>query len=46
MTFFTWSYEEILGIDPRIVEHEIKIYDDAQHIWKNLWLVNPKKKLP
>jgi hypothetical protein len=23
---FTWSYEEMLGIDPRIVEHEIKTY--------------------
>ena len=21
---FTWSYKEMLGIDPRIVEHEIK----------------------
>ena len=23
---FAWSYEEILGIDPHIVEHEIKTY--------------------
>jgi len=23
---FAWSYEEMPGIDPRIVEHEIKTY--------------------
>jgi hypothetical protein len=23
---FAWSYEEMSGIDPRIVEHEIKTY--------------------
>ena len=23
---FAWSYDEMLGIDPRIVEHEIKTY--------------------
>jgi hypothetical protein len=26
---FTWSYEEMLDIDPRIVEHEIMTYPDA-----------------
>jgi hypothetical protein len=29
---FAWSYEEMLGIDPRIVEHEIKTYLDAKHV--------------
>jgi hypothetical protein len=29
---FTWSYEEIPGIDPRIVEHEIKTYLDAKNV--------------
>jgi hypothetical protein len=32
---FTWSYEEILDIDPYIVEHEIKTYDGAKPVWKN-----------
>jgi len=27
---FAWSYEEMSGIDPRIVEHEIKTYLDAK----------------
>ena len=26
---FAWSYDEIPGINPRIIEHEIKIYLDA-----------------
>ena len=26
---FAWSYEEMPGIDPRIVTHEIKTYPDA-----------------
>ena len=29
---FTWSYEEMPGIDPRIVEHEIKTYLDAKPV--------------
>ena len=29
---FSWSYEEIIGIDPRIVEHEIKTYLDAKPV--------------
>jgi hypothetical protein len=40
---FSWSYEEIPGIDPKIVEHEITTYPDAKPVWKNLHLVNPKK---
>ena len=27
---FAWSYDEMPGIDPRIVEHEIKTYPDAK----------------
>ena len=27
---FAWSYEEMPGIDPRIVKHEIKTYPDAR----------------
>jgi hypothetical protein len=29
---FSWSYEEMLGIDPRIVEHEITTYPDAKMV--------------
>jgi hypothetical protein len=29
---FTWSYEEMLGIDPSIVVHEIKTYPDAKPV--------------
>ena len=40
---FSWSYKEMLGIDPKIVIHEIKTYPDAKpirqrlhpiHLWK------------
>jgi hypothetical protein len=29
---FTWSYEEMLGIDPNIVVHEIKTYPGTKPI--------------
>jgi hypothetical protein len=29
---FSWYYEEILGIDPRIIEHEIMTYPDANPV--------------
>jgi hypothetical protein len=29
---FSWSYEEIQGIDPRIVEHEITTYPNAKSV--------------
>ena len=40
---FAWSYEEMLGIDPRIVEHEITMYLDAKPVRQKLRPVNPKK---
>jgi hypothetical protein len=40
---FAWSYEEIPGIDPRIVEHEITKYPDAKPIRQKLRPVNPRK---
>jgi hypothetical protein len=40
---FTWSYEEMLGIDPDIVVHEIKTYPNAKPIQKRLRLVHPRK---
>jgi hypothetical protein len=41
---FSWSYEEILGIDPRIVEHEITTYPDAKPVRQKLHPVNPWKE--
>ena len=29
---FAWSYDEMLGIDPCIVEHEIKTYPNAKPV--------------
>jgi hypothetical protein len=40
---FSWSYEEMPGIDPRIVEHQIMTYPDAKMVRKKLHSVNPKK---
>jgi hypothetical protein len=40
---FSWSYEEIPGIDPKIVEHEITMYLDAKSVRQKLHPVNPKK---
>ena len=31
-----WSYEEMLGIDPSIVQHEIKTYENARPIRQKL----------
>jgi hypothetical protein len=40
---FAWSYEEMPGIDPKIVEHEITTYLDAKPIRQKFHPVNPKK---
>jgi hypothetical protein len=40
---FAWSYEEMLGIGPRIVEHEITTYLDVNHVRQKLCPVNPCK---
>ena len=40
---FAWSYEEMPGIDPRIVEHEIKTYPNAKPVQQHLHAVNPRK---
>jgi hypothetical protein len=40
---FTWSYEEMLEIDPNIFEHEIKTYPDARPIRQHLRDINPRK---
>jgi hypothetical protein len=41
---FAWSYEEMLGIDPKIVEHEITTYPDAKPVRQKLHPGNPKKE--
>jgi hypothetical protein len=40
---FAWSYEEMPGIDPKIVEHEIITYLDAKPVRQKLRPVNPRK---
>jgi hypothetical protein len=40
---FSWSYEEIPGVDPRIVEHEIKTYLDGKPVRQCLRAFNPRK---
>jgi hypothetical protein len=40
---FAWSYEEIPGIDPNIIEHEIKTYLDSKPLRQHLRDVNPRK---
>jgi hypothetical protein len=40
---FAWSYEEMPGIDPKIVEHEITMYPDAKPVRQKLRPVNPRK---
>ena len=40
---FSWSYEEMPGIDPKIVEHEITMYPDAKPVRQKIHPVNPNK---
>jgi hypothetical protein len=40
---FAWSYEEMPGIDPSIVVHEIKTYPGAKPVWQGLRPVHPRK---
>jgi hypothetical protein len=40
---FSWSYEEIPGIVPSIVVHEIKTYLSVKHVRQKLRPVHPKK---
>jgi hypothetical protein len=42
---FAWCYEEMPGIDPKIVEHEITTYPDAKPVRQKLCPVNPKKAI-
>jgi hypothetical protein len=40
---FAWSYEEMSGIDPSIVVHEIKTYPEAKPVRQRLRPVHPRK---
>jgi hypothetical protein len=40
---FSLSYEEMPGINPKIVEHETTTYPDAKPVRQKLLPVNPKK---
>jgi hypothetical protein len=40
---FAWSYEEMPGIDPAIVVHEIKTYPGAKPVRQRLRPVHPRK---
>jgi len=40
---FTWSYEEMPGIYPSIVQHEIMMYENAKPIRQKLRPFNPRK---
>ena len=40
---FAWSYDEVPGIDPHIVEHEIKTYPNAKLVRQRLHAMNPRK---
>jgi hypothetical protein len=42
---FVWSYEEMPGIDLKIVEHEITTYPDAKPARQKLRPFNPKKAI-
>jgi hypothetical protein len=41
---FTWSYEEMMGIDPDIVVHDIKTYPGIKPVRKRLCPVHPHKE--
>ena len=40
---FAWSYEEMPGINPSIVQHEIKAYENAKLVRQRLRPVSPRK---
>jgi hypothetical protein len=41
---FSWSYEEMPGIDPQIVQHEIQTYENVKPVRQKLRPVNPRKE--
>ena len=42
-SIFAWTYEEMLDIDPWIVEHGIKTYPNVKPARQKLKVVNPRK---
>lgn len=43
---FAWSYEEMVGIDPSIVQHEIKMYENAKQFVRSFgWSILGKQQV-
>lgn len=42
---FSWSYDEMPGIYPSILKHEIKIYDNAKLVCQRLWPIQQRKTI-
>ena len=40
---FSWSYTEIPGLDPSIVEHHINTWPDVAPMNQKQWLIHPSK---
>ena len=40
---FMWSYTEILGLDPSIMEHHINIWPDVALVCQKQWPIHPSK---
>jgi len=40
---FAWNYEEMLGIDHRIIKHEIKTYENVKRVHQKMQPINPQK---
>ena len=40
---FSWSYKEMLGINPDIVIHEINTYHGAKLVQQNIHSLHPRK---
>ena len=38
---FTWSYTEMPGLDPSIMEHHIDTWPDVAPIYQNQWPIHP-----
>jgi hypothetical protein len=43
VTFFSRTYKKISSIDPRIIEREIKTYENVKHVQQKIQIVNPIK---
>lgn len=44
-TAFSWTYEEMQGLDPKLVEHYLVFCSDAKLVKQKLRRLNPKASL-